>query len=298
MLGSEVKQAVLRKILFAVDLGPSSRAAIPAVARLAQATGSEVVLLYVRDPASKKAFCRPLERLATAFEEEGVGVVIEVRAAPPAEVAGKILAAAKADHVDLIALGSRGLSDLRAMLAGSVSHSVIARADCPVLVVRRGSRRQGGPIERILLAVAGGEEVPHAVDVASRLARATAARVLVVHARYLVAGTGGPPFLDSEEDTGETVRKILRRLARAGVKAEAYEPLAVGGVARVIAGEARAWDADLVVVGSRRLSDFASFFLGGIDHQLIHLSDRPVLVAERADPLVPARRRAARPGAR
>jgi nucleotide-binding universal stress UspA family protein len=277
----------ISKILFAVDLGPNSRAAIPAVARLAHDTGSEVVLLYVRDPASSMAFGRALERIATGFAEAGVKAVVEVRAAPPAEVAGRILAAAKADHADLIALGSRGLSDLRGIFAGSVSHSVIAHSDCPVLVVRRGTRRVGGPIERILLAIAGGQEVPHAVELTSRLARTTGARVLVLHAQYLFTANDRPPTLGSAEEPDQTVRKILRRLSRAGIKAEAYEPVAVDGVARMIAREARTWNADLVVIGSRRLSDFASFFLGGIDHQVMQLSDRPVVVAERPDPLVP-----------
>ena len=281
---------VIRKILFAVDLGPNSRAAIPAVARLAHDTGSEVVLLYVRDAASRKPFGRTLERIAAGLGEAGVRAVIEVRTAPAAEVASRILAAAKADHADLIALGSRGLSDLRGIFAGSVSHSVIAHSDCPVLVVRRGTRRAGGPIERILLAVAGGQEVPHTVELTSRLARSTGARVLVLHAQYMLAANDRPPTLGTAVEPDQTVRKILRRLSRAGIETEAYEPLAVGGVASMIAREARTWNADLVVIGSRRLSDFASFFLGGIDHQVLQLSDRPVVVAERPDPLVPAHR--------
>jgi nucleotide-binding universal stress UspA family protein len=280
----------IHKILFAVDLGPNSRAAIPAVLRLAHDTGSEVVLLYVRDPASLNTSGRMLERIRGGLEEAGVRALIEVRAAPAAEVAGTILAVAKAVHSDLIALGSRGLSDLRGIFAGSVSHSVIAHSDCPVLVVRRGTRRTGGPIERILLAVAGGQEVPHAVELTSRLARTTGARVLVLHAQYMLAARDQPTTLGTAEEPDQTVRKILRRLSRAGIKAEAYEPVAVGGVPRMIAREARSWNADLVVIGSRRLSDFASFFLGGIDHQVMQLSDRPVLVAERPGPLVLAHR--------
>ena len=41
------------------------------------------------------------------------------------------------DHgIDLIVMGSRGLSDLKGMLLGSVSHKVVQLADCPCLLVR------------------------------------------------------------------------------------------------------------------------------------------------------------------
>ena len=38
--------------------------------------------------------------------------------------------------IDLIVMGSRGMSDLKGMLLGSVSHKVVQLADCPCLLVR------------------------------------------------------------------------------------------------------------------------------------------------------------------
>ncbi len=51
--------------------------------------------------------------------------------------ADEILKCAKRTRADLILLGSRGLSGLRKLLQGSVSHKIARHAPCSVLVVRR-----------------------------------------------------------------------------------------------------------------------------------------------------------------
>ncbi len=40
------------------------------------------------------------------------------------------------NHYDLIVIGSRGLNSLQEMIIGSVSHKVVKRANCPVLIVK------------------------------------------------------------------------------------------------------------------------------------------------------------------
>lgn len=50
--------------------------------------------------------------------------------------AGAILDAAKRVDADLIVLGTRGLSDLKGLLLGSVSHKVIQLSRCSCLVVK------------------------------------------------------------------------------------------------------------------------------------------------------------------
>ncbi len=47
-----------------------------------------------------------------------------------------ILHAAQETQADIIVVGTRGLSALRGAIMGSVSHALIEKADCPVLVVK------------------------------------------------------------------------------------------------------------------------------------------------------------------
>ena len=70
------------------------------------------------------------------------GEVLESHGAKPTRVlfkngrpAERILETAKEESVDTIVMGSRGLSDLKGMVSGSVSHKVTGTAPCPVLVV-------------------------------------------------------------------------------------------------------------------------------------------------------------------
>jgi len=47
-----------------------------------------------------------------------------------------ILRVAEETNADIIVVGTRGLSPLRGAIMGSVSHSLIEKARCPVLVVK------------------------------------------------------------------------------------------------------------------------------------------------------------------
>jgi nucleotide-binding universal stress UspA family protein len=50
--------------------------------------------------------------------------------------ADEIVRLAQAEKVDLIVLGSRGLTEVRAFFLGSVSDKVIHHARCPVLIIK------------------------------------------------------------------------------------------------------------------------------------------------------------------
>lgn len=60
-------------------------------------------------------------------------VVTEVQVGEPAE---EIVDLARLEAYDLVVLGSRGLSQMKELFLGSVSHRVLHTSPCPVLVAR------------------------------------------------------------------------------------------------------------------------------------------------------------------
>lgn len=70
----------------------------------------------------------------TDASEKGVSDIVTV--VGDGDPAARILSCAEKEKVDCIIMGSRGLSDIKALLQGSVSRKVSNRADCTIITVR------------------------------------------------------------------------------------------------------------------------------------------------------------------
>lgn len=135
-------------ILIAVDGSDHARKAARSAGELAFLTGAvlwlvhayEPVPVYLGEPNLQEALNERLlqsEAVVQAAKAElGVAngeIHTEVLEGPAAEA---ILSVAKTRGIDLIVMGTRGLSSLSGLLLGSQSQKVVAQADCPVLLVR------------------------------------------------------------------------------------------------------------------------------------------------------------------
>jgi nucleotide-binding universal stress UspA family protein len=146
---------VFKRILFPTDFSDVATRALEFVKQLKESGAEEVVVLNVLekkyyylseeyptvdletlDQDLKKEVMKKLAGVANTLNEKGFKVkVINARGIPEAE----ILRIEQEERVSLIVLGSHGVSNLKEMLLGSVSETVIRKSKQPVLVVKRES---------------------------------------------------------------------------------------------------------------------------------------------------------------
>ena len=137
----------MRRILAGVDGSTHAEAAVRAVADLFGDRGEVSVTLLtvirvvglatgvIEEPGS------PGNPESWAYFEEprkilrhvGIEPTLLLREGDPAE---EIVAAARQGGFDLIVVGHRGISAIKALVLGSVSQGVVAHAPCSVMVVR------------------------------------------------------------------------------------------------------------------------------------------------------------------
>ena len=135
----------------------------------------------------------------------------------------------------------------------------------------------------ILLAVDGSKYSEKAVELAKRLATATNDEVVVAHVTELLpARFQTYPGLGYEADREviELANGYVAELEEAGIKARTELRAAPdGGIARILTNLAEDLDAGLIVMGSHGRGDLTALLLGSVAHRVLHLSQRPVLIA-------------------
>ena len=132
------------KLLLAVDGSAHSGRAIAQAAALAKLSGGAVTVLHSYEHVVTPAAAHDLEseESARALVDDAVaklgndGVKAHGRAVRTMQghVAGTIVDIADEEQADLIVMGSRGRTDFRALLLGSVAHRVLHLAKQPVLI--------------------------------------------------------------------------------------------------------------------------------------------------------------------
>lgn len=134
--------------------------------------------------------------------------------------------------------------------------------------------------KKIFLAVDGSESSGRATKLAADLAKASGGEVVVFHAREReFAARAGIVDIETPTETRELVDETVRGLKEADVNARGDVRTAlIGTVAREIVDVAAAEGADVIVLGTRGLSDWSGLFLGSVTHRVIHAAEVPVLV--------------------
>jgi nucleotide-binding universal stress UspA family protein len=140
-------------------------------------------------------------------------------------------------------------------------------------------------VKTIVLGLDGSENSRHAIPIASELAKATGARIVVAHIEERIAAKGDMPTLRADED--EVVARISEEvdaMAADGIDAVLERStIVLGGPAHAISEIADSVEADVIVTGMRGHSAVPGLIIGSVTHRLLHISRRPVLAVPRPD---------------
>jgi nucleotide-binding universal stress UspA family protein len=138
----------IRRLLLATDLGQSSELASDRAIQIAHERRADLLVVSVIDPHE---LTQQTGRFGTRWDQVrdrrhdaarrlvargnaiGISVTFLVWTGNPGE---SIVAAAEAEKVDLIIVGTHGRGAIGRLLLGSVSEYVVRKAPCPVFVVR------------------------------------------------------------------------------------------------------------------------------------------------------------------
>ena len=140
------------KILVCVESSPCANKALIRACDLAKKSNAKLFLIYVVDnPTSglglgvslidRGEFVKMFRDHGTKVLKDAVKLANEngVKATPimkEGNVAGEIIKFIKKERIDIVAIGSRGLSRLPRYVLGSISNKIANYAPCQVLIVK------------------------------------------------------------------------------------------------------------------------------------------------------------------
>jgi nucleotide-binding universal stress UspA family protein len=227
----------------------------------------------------------------TILEQRPVNIEsIVVEGLPGAE----ILQAMKDYQIDLIVVGTRGLSKVKRFLLGSTSDWVLREASCSVLLVRgkMSQTTMGKTAAKIILATDGSPDALNTVDALSLLTFKTPPKVTVTHVvakpAYLEGwylGKGKAEFEQLAEQLREKAQKDgAGHLEELGQKVKSLNMkvdslLTKGDPADEILKTAERLKAKLIIIGAKGRTGSQAIPLGSIARKISRYAPCSVLVA-------------------
>jgi nucleotide-binding universal stress UspA family protein len=296
----EQGDAVIARILVAIDLSEASDEALRQSYDRAQAIGAQMAVCLVLPGLHGIRHLLPFQSALTAprfrDEEANVRRAIETRLAgviPRAKPEifvewgrpyAEIVRRAEAWHADLVVVGSRGATGLARLLLGSVAENVVRYAHSNVLVARPAGSRG-----IVMAATDLSDASMPAVGAAAREAEHLQARLVIVHAsnfttQELIAGVAAPfgsaPVLPSAETLREihSALEVAMREITATVAPHAESTVLEGSPAGVIAHHAAQIGAELLVVSTHGRTGLSRVVVGSVAERLVRLAPCSVLV--------------------
>jgi nucleotide-binding universal stress UspA family protein len=284
------------KITVAVDGSSCSGYAVEALAHLAPP--EELVLVHALNlPDFNYAMITPELRaevkadMEAKLRKEGEGILTHAQEHLPSDFSqvqrihqvghpvNAILETAQSAKSHLIILGARGLGQVKELVLGSTSHRVLMHAPCSIMIIKEPLTR----LKKILLPIEGQEDINVALQFLALqpFREAVAIDVVAVWPQPQLAWPvtlGQSKLLEMHaiEEAQDRMKSVTDKLTRMNYSSEAK--VGMGDPAFAILEQAKASQADLILMGTHGRGGFARFLMGSVSHSVLHQADCPVLI--------------------
>lgn len=299
------QKTVPLQVLLAYDGSKHAQAAVELISDLPLASDSKIITLAViptQHLAGHETLSDRLDQVRLRLEAKGVEVESIFRAGHPAATINE---QSLWNEVNLTVVGAKGLRATFGILLGGVAQQVVEYSCCPVLVVREPY--QG--LRRVLLLIDGSSYSQSAIEYLAppkesnrpRFPLPLDARLTVLHVlpppitpeTITRSWTVGPEVLypipplevdmenfeKREEDEGQLLlNRSLSKLAFSGIQGDSK--LLRGDAATEIIQYVKDHEIDLIIAGSRGLSQVTGWLLGSVSRKLVHYANCSVLIVK------------------
>jgi len=277
-------------ILFASEIPANEKALSFAVAQ-AQEFGAHLILFHAYDTmvvaasetsgiryydyaAAARAEIRHLEPLAQKVKAEGISCEVIVR---PGLAADQVLHFLREREVDRIVMGTHSPGPIGKLLVGSVAEAVLRTAAVPVFIVGPevvDARYRNYTTHTILCAVSLNETSFVVAGFAAELAAQYDARLILQHVikpQERAEVLAGRTIDDIESDLYALVPEGLSDVV------PVQTVVVPGDPTEELLYQARAQQADLIVLGAQGASAFAAIARQGVVYKVLAHSHCPVI---------------------
>jgi len=276
----------MKKILVPTDFSKTSITALETAFDIAKKAGAEIHLLHVVEEATPDSYRisgewvkkdweervftfkllekakKQLEKLVLDPRFEAVKIEGQLRLGNPFHGMNAIIAEEK---VDLVVMGTRGITNLEGMIIGSNTERVVRHSRCPILTVQK--KPSSTNFKNIVYATAMSKDE----EVFSRIVKRT--QQLYNSTIHLVR-INTPGDFQRDKVVKEYMNKFAKSLQLKNFTINVYNDL---NEEEGILYFADSIDADLIAMATHGRTGFAHVLAGSIAEDVVNKAKRPVL---------------------
>jgi nucleotide-binding universal stress UspA family protein len=277
------------QIVLATDFSPASTAALSIASRVARIFKAKVTILHVFEYVAQHQYRVPVDWMIATIrsdvrEKLGVneralseaGIESEVKMIEGGVPSQEIINFAQSCRNPLLVIGTHAVGGMERFILGSTAEEVLRQVHCPVITVGPHVAVPAGVdphFHKVLYATDFSEASQAAIPLLIEFQRPSGASLRVLH----VSSDHGLRTA-AEEQRFNPIRKALRENAAHNcVGSEDYVILHGAVVSQAVVNEAERYPADLLILGVRRASAYATHVSPKIAFQTIAAAPCPVL---------------------